>query len=177
VSIFNFVIGQPTDRPTTSSSSAKAAAVVAAAVAADERIRVYSREREREAALYSFFSLSFCAHFLFAALWVLALDPWPFFFFLGRASSSSWGSWALFILFYFVFFLFAGKRSQKAKKEKCRNGSSSRYMARGRTISTPSNKRNEKKVNDLLLLLLLRLGSRCVATTKTLGMPTAEERL
>jgi hypothetical protein len=103
--------------------------------------------RERGKRRYILFSLSFCAHFLFAALWVLALDPWPFFFFLGRASSSSWGSWALFILFYFIlfFFLFAGKRSQKAKKEKCRNGSSSRYMARGRTISTPSNKRNEKK--------------------------------
>jgi hypothetical protein len=74
-------------------------------------------------------------------------------------------------LFFILFF--SCLPAKEAKKEKCRNGSSSRYMARGRTISTPSNKRNEKKVNDLLL----RLGSRCVATTKTLGMPTAEDRL
>jgi hypothetical protein len=110
VSIFNFVIGQPTDRPLPPLRLKRLLLLLLLLL----RMSASESSRERGKRRYILFSLSyFCAHFLFAALWVLALDPWPFFFFLGRASSS-WGSWPLYFLFYF--FLVCRQKKPKSQK-------------------------------------------------------------
>jgi hypothetical protein len=80
-------------------------------------------------------------------------------------------------LFFILFF--SCLPAKEAKKPKRRNVETAVAAVIWRAVERyppPQIKETKKKVNDLLLLLL-RLGSRCVATTKTLGMPTAEERL